>query len=233
MNNFYLYNQAIEIEDLDEFKAGMLNLNGAKAKSSNFDEFLKSSRIYDEVSILMAICENWSQESDIIIKFIEQLTSIEKAISDEEDLNALYPNDCNGFMGIDFEDISISPELQITDLDSFNDFKKRHFIRKKIVDKDELDHILDFLYPDYSFEDRAIDDVTYWNEENIDMYERLHNVLEDVRENPFTGGIGKTEVLSHQKGKGVASKRINGGDRLTYSLKDDAITILACKGHYT
>jgi len=231
MNNFYLYNQAIDLEDLDAFKMGISSLNETKAEGSEYDEFLKSSSIYDEVSILQTLFHNWSPDTKIVLQFIEQLTSIKDVVDNEEDLNTLYPNDCNGFMGIDFEDTNILPEVQVTDLDSFNTFKKTHFVRKKIADKDELDCILDFLYPDYSFEDRALEDIIYWNEENIDTYERLHYVLKDVGENPFTGGIGKTEVLKNRKG--VASKRINDEHRLTYSLKDEAITILACKGHYT
>ena len=89
---------------------------------------------------------------------------------------------------------------------------------------------LKVLYPNYLFEPRAIDDITFWNYNQFDLYERLHTLLEDIKNNPFSGGLGKTEVLRNING--VASKRLDGEHRITYSLKDNKIKILACKGHY-
>jgi len=54
--------------------------------------------------------------------------------------------------------------------------------------------------------------------------------MKDVEIHPFTGGMGKTENLRH-KGK-ESSKQITQLDRLSYTLKNDNITFISCKGHY-
>ena len=59
---------------------------------------------------------------------------------------------------------------------------------------------------------------------------RIHDLLTDIKEHPYRGGIGKTEVLKQQGG--IASKRINDEHRLTYQIKNNMIIILTCKGHY-
>ena len=64
----------------------------------------------------------------------------------------------------------------------------------------------------------------------LDLWELILDLLLDVKVHPFTGGKGKTEVLTKQAG--VASKRINDEHRLIYSLKDGKIKIYRCRGHY-
>jgi toxin YoeB len=86
------------------------------------------------------------------------------------------------------------------------------------------------LYKNYNFSVEAIGDITYWNLKNFPLYQRIHELLMDIEENPFQGGIGKTEVLKNQKG--IVSKRINDEHRMTYQLDKDVVHIIACKGHY-
>lgn len=55
-------------------------------------------------------------------------------------------------------------------------------------------------------------------------------LMKDVGLHPFTGGMGKTENLQ-QRGK-EASKQTTQLDRLSYTLKKNIVTFIACKGHY-
>jgi len=87
------------------------------------------------------------------------------------------------------------------------------------------------LYPDYQFESQAFDDLLYWKENNKGLYAKLHLLLKDIELNPFTGGLGKTEVLK-QNLSGCASKRLTGEHRIVYSLELGTTTIYSCKGHY-
>jgi toxin YoeB len=86
------------------------------------------------------------------------------------------------------------------------------------------------LYPTYIFESQAFDDLLYWKAENQALYFRLHILLKDIRFNPFTGGLGKTESLKGTGGQ--ASKRLNSEHRIVYSLQGEVVTVYRCKGHY-
>jgi Txe/YoeB family toxin of Txe-Axe toxin-antitoxin module len=54
--------------------------------------------------------------------------------------------------------------------------------------------------------------------------------MKDVEVHPFTGGMGHTENLKGRSKE--ASKRVTQVDRLSYSIENDVVTFLACKGHY-
>lgn len=86
------------------------------------------------------------------------------------------------------------------------------------------------LYPNYIFESQAFDELLYWKAENQALYFRLHVLLKDIRFNPVTGGLGKTESLKGTGGQ--ASKRLNSEHRIVYSLQGEVVTVYRCKGHY-
>ena len=69
-----------------------------------------------------------------------------------------------------------------------------------------------------------------WKETDIVTYKRILLLMKDVELHPFTGGRGRTENLRN-RGK-EASKRININDRLSYSIENNIVTFIACKGHY-
>jgi Txe/YoeB family toxin of Txe-Axe toxin-antitoxin module len=73
-----------------------------------------------------------------------------------------------------------------------------------------------------------------WKENDTKSFKYLLLLMKDIELHPFTGGMGQTENL---KGRGKeASKRINNkypdGDRLSYTLENNVVTFIACKGHY-
>lgn len=90
------------------------------------------------------------------------------------------------------------------------------------------------LYPNYLFEQQAFDDLMYWKNHDKNLYIKLHKLLQDIIINPFSGGLGKTEVLKSTEGQ--AAKRLDQEHRIVYILtgggENKMITIYQCKGHY-
>ena len=77
----------------------------------------------------------------------------------------------------------------------------------------------------------AWDDYCEWQRTDKDILKRINALIKDARRNPFSG-IGKPEALKHEL-SGMWSRRISDEDRLIYKIVDDALVILACKGHYS
>jgi Txe/YoeB family toxin of toxin-antitoxin system len=110
----------------------------------------------------------------------------------------------------------------------------KEWLSKKFIWNIEKIEDLTRIYPNYTFSQEAFDDLIYWKNENKLLYERLHILLKDIEAHPFTGGLGKTEVLKETSGN--ASKRLNDEHRVQYSLEgkgnEKVIYILRCKEHY-
>lgn len=79
-----------------------------------------------------------------------------------------------------------------------------------------------------------MDDVWFqyldWHDENRILWKKINRLLEETLRTPFEG-TGKPEPL---KGKysGCWSRRITKEHRLIYRVKDNALEILSCMGHY-
>jgi len=81
-----------------------------------------------------------------------------------------------------------------------------------------------------SFTPSAFDDLRYWIRHDRKMAERILSLLEEVKRTPFTG-TGKPEPLKFQLA-GCWSRRISLEHRLVYLVKDEEITVIACRYHY-
>ena len=78
------------------------------------------------------------------------------------------------------------------------------------------------------FAEKAWDDYQYWQKTDKKTLKRINLLLTDISRNG-NAGIGKPEPLRHLDGW---SRRIDDVHRLVYQIKEDAIEILQCKGHY-
>ncbi len=87
-----------------------------------------------------------------------------------------------------------------------------------------------FSATQYQFEAKAINDILSWFYDDKRYLIKLKELLEDIPNNPFVGGRGKTETLGSTGGK--ASKRIVKKDRIIYTYTKDKIIIHHCRGHY-
>ena len=70
----------------------------------------------------------------------------------------------------------------------------------------------------------------YWQTQDKKTLKRINMLIKDIGRNPFDG-IGKPEPLKGEL-SGFWSRRIDDEHRLVYVAEEDAILIIACKGHY-
>jgi toxin YoeB len=80
------------------------------------------------------------------------------------------------------------------------------------------------------FSDSAWEDYLYWQKTDKKLLKRTNELIEAIRRDPFVG-IGKPEPLKHGL-SGYWSRRINDEHRLVYKVKDDALLLAQCRGHY-
>lgn len=82
----------------------------------------------------------------------------------------------------------------------------------------------------FQFEIKAIQDIISWFYDDKRYLTRVKELIEDIPQNPFKGGKGKTEPLGGTGG--MASKRIQKKDRIIYTFTEGKIIIHQCRGHY-
>ncbi len=137
----------------------------------------------------------------------------------------------------DIENVSFSVNniCQAENLDSqpFKDWISVS-LADKIEDKEALGKYLGYVKYSAHFEDNFFTQLMDWKQENPKRYKYTLALMKDVELHPFTGGMGQTENLKN-RGK-EASKRISNsypdGDRLSYTVENNVVSFISCKGHY-
>ena len=81
------------------------------------------------------------------------------------------------------------------------------------------------------FTPTAWEDYTWWQETDRKLCKRLNRIIKDIRRSPFEG-IAKPEPLKGTY-SGFWSRRLTEEHRIIYRVRDDAVEIVACRGHYT
>ena len=81
-----------------------------------------------------------------------------------------------------------------------------------------------------SFQDSGWADYLYWQTQDKRTLKKINSLLRAIDSNPFAGE-GKPEPLKHNM-QGYWSRRIDGTNRIVYSVTDDQIIVVACRGHY-
>lgn len=81
-----------------------------------------------------------------------------------------------------------------------------------------------------TFAPQAWDDYRHWQQTDLQVLARIHELIKDILRNPYTG-IGKPEPLKHAL-RGYWSRRINGEHRIVYRMVDGAILIAQLRYHY-
>ncbi len=80
------------------------------------------------------------------------------------------------------------------------------------------------------FEDDALNHLMYWAQNDRKMVKKIHSLIEDIRRNGLSKGIGHPEPLKYRPGW---SRHIDHGNRLVYDMDSEGnICIYSCKGHY-
>ena len=78
--------------------------------------------------------------------------------------------------------------------------------------------------------DEAWEDYLYWQTQDKKTLTRVNALITDIEREPFAG-IGKPEPLNGDL-SGFWSRRIDDTNRIVYRIRDGALEIASCKGHY-
>ncbi len=81
-----------------------------------------------------------------------------------------------------------------------------------------------------AFTPQAWDEYLYWQRSNPQILTRVHELIKDMKRNPYTG-ISKPEPLRHAL-KGYWSRRITSEHRIVYKKVADQILIAQLRYHY-
>lgn len=75
----------------------------------------------------------------------------------------------------------------------------------------------------------ALSHLMYWVHNDNKIVDKIYALLKDIDRNGAAKGIGKPERLKYFDGW---SRRITDEYRLVYSVTEDEIHVISCKGHY-
>lgn len=81
-----------------------------------------------------------------------------------------------------------------------------------------------------SFTKAAWADYNYWANTDQKKLKKINSLIDEVTRTPFAG-TGQPEQLKHQL-SGFWSRRIDNENRLVYTVRNENIEIISCKGHY-
>ncbi len=74
------------------------------------------------------------------------------------------------------------------------------------------------------------EDYVWFQQHDCKLLGKLNAVIKDCLRSPFEG-IGKPEALKGDL-SGYWSRRINDEHRLVYTIRGDALIVIACRFHY-
>lgn len=229
-SHYFLHTRSLCNIDYTSYKAGLTELNSLNLEMGDTERKLKHRAIY--LNPLYIRLLNDYAETSVIIQFIEQCTCVEVDIDTDAEFEKYYPQSNAGFLGVNFAGINdIAVKRQVTSSLSLQVCRTLFLdnLIKKGEDKD-LPMLLQCRFPMFSFSTDAQKDLLWWKYNDNRVLDSIIDLLNDILVHPFTGGRGKTEVLSNTKTP-IASKRITQKDRLTYTCGEKTI-IHSCKGHY-
>jgi toxin YoeB len=236
MRNYYLFETALIVNSIAALENGIQNLNTILVnRDGNRDFFLGNDTVWEFDTTQGIIYEMFggivNEELQRIIPFVfSSFISQDNVYNQPAQMDNDFPEDCNSFTGFDFANTIIENDRQVFNLHSYNSFVERCRKYGVVNNREEMRENLLALFPNFIFEERAVEETLNWKNTNLGLYNRLFDLFNDIPNHPFQGGIGETEVLIGMGG--MASKRINQAHRVTYRLRGNEIAILACSGHY-
>lgn len=80
------------------------------------------------------------------------------------------------------------------------------------------------------WEENAWEEYCYWQMQDKKTLKRINVLIKNIQRDSFNG-IGKPEPLKENL-SGYWSRRIDDVNRIVYTIKDEYILIISCKGYY-
>lgn len=81
-----------------------------------------------------------------------------------------------------------------------------------------------------SFTENAWEDYLYWQKMDKKIVKRIHELIKDIKRNPFEG-LGKPEPLKYDFAE-KWSRRITDEHRLVYQVAENNLIVFTCRYHY-
>lgn len=225
-----LLNDALNVASTEAFDLGIASLINVRQESRSTDKFLCNNNVW-MCQLVLELFNRTDFASKAALQYLQQIQSIDRIIESKREFDQYYERSCNAFLGIDFSNCTIPNFCQISEVNSYHSFCKNCFSNFSANEVEELIELYEYLFPKYHFSKDALEDMLYWNQSDFDNYTKALSLLEDIQQNPFTGGLGQTEILKYAQ-ISVCSKRINLPNRITYSYENNKITVIRCRGHY-
>ncbi len=192
MNNFFLLNEAIKTTTVEDIEDSIGSLNSLLLlKVSNRDFFLrgsdfwnfKTSHGYIYEFTYSVISPNYQR---ILPKLFDSGFSESPVyFSNKEDFDFSYPNDCNGFLGVDFSSVQIDANIQV-----FNESTFQKFI-DNCLSKNTFNSVQNFwakkeeLFSNLVFCDRVLSQISNMsiNDDRFKLINEKLKVLDRFTEN--------------------------------------------------
>lgn len=77
----------------------------------------------------------------------------------------------------------------------------------------------------------AWEDYLYWQGQDKKTLKKINALIRDIERNGSAEGIGKPEPLQGDL-SGYYSRRIDEKNRIVYQVRENALIIIQCGGHY-
>lgn len=197
------------IEDDDSYEADLFISNTFNTQNQNNEtvnpEGLASAFVFNSPAISISSHTHW--KSNVLV--LNVTTNDTPPTINSEDILNVYSSNC-------------------VNQEAFQNWLS--YLNPPVPLNSEANIYRVFPPSQYYFEGKAISDIMSWFYDDKRYLIRVKELLEDIIENPFNGGKGKTEPLSGTEGR--ASKRIVKKDRIIYTFTNDKIIIHQCRGHY-
>ena len=74
------------------------------------------------------------------------------------------------------------------------------------------------------------EDYLWWQTQDKKTIRRINALIKDAQRSPYDG-IGKPEPLKGEL-SGWWSRRIDDENRIVYRVREEALVIVSCRGHY-
>jgi len=122
--------------------------------------------------------------------------------------------------------ISLESDINSEEIDEWSN----SCFSEQIETEEDLVRYLGYNKYEIVFLQEFIQQFFQWKVEDSDRYKYLLRLMKDVEIHPFTGGMGQTENLLGKEKE--ASKRVTQMHRLSYTIENNVVNFIACKGHY-
>lgn len=185
MSNFFLSNDAINLNNYTDFISGMSEINSViKSELNATDNFTKHYSVWQLPIITTKLFTVKGHSEIVIISMIAQLKDSTNLYMSHQAYDADFPNECNAFLGIDFKPTAIIIARQIINSPACVAFKNQCVTLQAFTSLPNFWKNRLFLFPHLVFCDRVWNQIAHLSITD-DRFKLIKDKLKIL--NDFTG----------------------------------------------